>query len=467
MAFSCRVLGPHELGHPNYRRDLTAPNFIETEKKTEAKPRKPWGKRMPVARRRARKVVEVTHRWTAFTLGLALLAIVLSGVVVTFGPEIHNAINGKEYSGTETDDPIPVSEVLASLEAERPNYKPADVVYDDNTYSIYNSNYSKQAHFDPATGEYLGVTSQDTGFMGFMRNMHFCAMSCKAYPGYVGFLNERVKDSFAPVFGNGALTWGGLILAVTGLLLIFLSIGGIWLWWPSIKRFARGFKIRRKGTYKFNYDLHKVVGIAAIPFLLMWGWTGAGFEIKQIEDIWYAVMPGDAIEESEYDFVESDPKEERAFQPEAEDGKVTVDEAQAIGQRIAGDDARWVSTINAEGKTGAYDMYFADNSDPYEYGNFPGDLGIAVDRYSGRSAITYPANPVDRPLSQTIWEDWNYSVHAGFFANAGWRIFWGIFGLAVLLLAVTSIITWVIRFRKRRRQGKKAGQKLAAEAADG
>ncbi|HYH61928.1 MAG TPA: hypothetical protein VD766_08685, partial [Solirubrobacterales bacterium] len=85
----------------------------------------------------------------------------------------------------------------------------------------------------------------------------------------------------------------------------------------------------------------------------------------------------------------------------------------------------------------------------------------------GRSAITYPANPVDRPISQTIWEDWNYSVHAGFFANAGWRIFWGIFGLAVLLLAVTSIITWIIRFRKRRAKGKKAGQALAADAAGG
>ncbi len=73
---------------------------------------------------------------------------------------------------------------------------------------------------------------------------------------------------------------------------------------------------------------------------------------------------------------------------------------------------------------------------------------------------------MDGHLSQTIWQDWNYSVHAGFFANPGWRIFWLVFGMAVLLLAVTSVITWLIRRRRRKRSGRDAGAKLAAEAAD-
>ncbi len=117
------------------------------------------------------------------------------------------------------------------------------------------------------------------------------------------------------------------------------------------------------------------------------------------------------------------------------------------------------------GKTGVWDVWFADGSDPYEYGMWPGDMEVHVDQYTGRSLIVAPAFP-DRPLSQVIWEDWNYSVHAGFFANPGWRIFWGVFGMAVLLLAVTSVITWLIRRRKRKRSGKAAGKRLAAEAAD-
>jgi uncharacterized iron-regulated membrane protein len=198
-----------------------------------------------------------------------------------------------------------------------------------------------------------------------------------------------------------------------------------------------------------------VVGFAAVPFLIMWGWTGAGFELKQVEDVWYAVLPG-STPSDEFPSLESDPKD---------GGAVTSEEAQAIGQRVAGDDAHLVSVLAPAGKTGVYDMYFADGSDPYEYGMFPGDLGIAVDQYSGKSLITYPAD-TDRPLSQEIWEDWNYSVHAGFFANPGWRIFWGVFGMSVLLLAVTSVITWLIRRSKRKRGGKAAGEKLQVEASD-
>ena len=414
--------------------------------------------------RRARKVVVVTHRWVAFTAGIALLLVVLSGVVLTYGPEIHQLINGQEYAGTETDDPISPTEARAALKEEMPDFKGRDVIYDDDVYSIYDSTYLQRAYVDPGTGEVLGIAREDTGFMGLMRNIHFCALSCEDYPGYVPFLNEKVKHSFVPTFGNNAITWGGLLLGLLGLVLIFLSLGGLWLWWPSIKRFARGFQIRRSTRYKFNYDLHKVVGFAAIPFLIMWGWTGAGFELKQIEDLWYAVLPGDKIEK-ETPFLESDPKQERSFEPEAADGVVTPDEAQVIGERVAGDDARMTSILAASGKTGVHDLWFADASDPYEYGIWPGDLEVQVDRYSGKSRIVYPA-VMDGHLSETIWQDWNYSVHAGFFANPGWRIFWLVFGMAVLLLAVTSVITWLIRRRRRKRSGRDAGAKLAAEAAD-
>ena len=67
------------------------------------------------------------------------------------------------------------------------------------------------------------------------------------------------------------------------------------MWWPGIKRLARGLRVRRRqGTYAFNYDLHNVVGLAAIPFLVMWGFTGAHFELKQVSELWYAVLPGSA-----------------------------------------------------------------------------------------------------------------------------------------------------------------------------
>jgi uncharacterized iron-regulated membrane protein len=39
-------------------------------------------------------------------------------------------------------------------------------------------------------------------------------------------------------FDNTAVTWGGLILGIGGLLLVFLALSGIWLWWPGVRRLA-------------------------------------------------------------------------------------------------------------------------------------------------------------------------------------------------------------------------------------
>jgi len=113
--------------------------------------------------------------------------------------------------------------------------------------------------------------------MAFMDNLHLCGLSCEGYAGYLPFLEKP-----ANILGNEALTVGGLILAVTAVLLLLLAATGLVVWWPGIKRMARGLRVRRRqGAYAFNYDLHNVVGLAAIPFLVMWGFTGANFELSR------------------------------------------------------------------------------------------------------------------------------------------------------------------------------------------
>ena len=157
-------------------------------------------------------------------------------------------------------------------------------------YLVYDTDYARQAYVDPGSGRLLGTDDPNDGVMGFMFNLHLCALSCSEYPGFIGFLDDP-----AHLFGNEELTVGGIILAVTGLMLILLSATGIVVWWPGIKRFARGLpRPSRKGAYALNYDLHNVIGLAAIPFLVMWGFTGAHFELKQVSELWYAVLPGSA-----------------------------------------------------------------------------------------------------------------------------------------------------------------------------
>ena len=174
------------------------------------------------------------------------------------------------------------------------------------------------------------------------------------------------------------------------------------MWWPGIKRIARGLRVRRRqGTYAFNYDLHNVVGLAAIPFLVMWGFTGAHFELKQFSELWYAVLPGNAAEERD-----------RRVQAAAGQGD---HDGRGRGDRPpdgAGRAARLGLGARRRTKNSTYFAYLAEGNDPYDHGVYPGNVGVTIDRYSGKATITYPtqANP---PLSAQIVDDWFYTMHAG------------------------------------------------------
>ncbi|MCM3897796.1 MULTISPECIES: PepSY domain-containing protein [Gordonia] len=54
------------------------------------------------------------------------------------------------------------------------------------------------------------------------------------------------------------MTWGAVILALTGLLLVFLAISGVIIWWPGLRRLRSRFRVRiGKGRFARDYDLHR------------------------------------------------------------------------------------------------------------------------------------------------------------------------------------------------------------------
>ena len=229
------------------------------------------------------------HHGSPLATGLVLLVVVVSGVALVLDPEIDQWLHGDLYRSTETEHPLSAQGAVAVLKSERPEIVPDDVIWNRGHWEVYFDEYTRQAHIDPGTGELNGIGTHDTGVMGFHFYLHMCALSCPEYPGHIGFLEKP-----AHVLGNEELTVGGLILAVTALVLLALCISGLVLWWPGIKRFARGLRVRKgKGRYAFNYDLHKVAGFAVLPLLAMWAITGAGFELKQVEEAWYGLLPGD------------------------------------------------------------------------------------------------------------------------------------------------------------------------------
>ena len=122
-----------------------------------------------------------------------------------------------------------------------------------------------------------------------------------------------------------------------------------------------------------------------------------------------------------------------------------------------------VNVPDTKAKDSTYYAWLAVGNDPYDHGEFPGNVGVAIDRYSGKATVTYPTQE-DPPLSAQIVDDWFYPLHAGTFMNGWWRIVWLILGLTPLLLAVTGVTTWLIRRGKRRRKRGRGAARLPAPA---
>ena len=409
--------------------------------------------RRPRRRRRwrPRLVLAKAHRWSSFALGLLLLGIVLSGAALLLAPEIEQLTHPSLYDSSGGVARVSPGEALASVHRELPDLDltGATVVRQRGAWEVLAE--GKVTRVDPHDGHVLGSIDREHGVMAFLANLHECGLGCEGMSGYVWFLAKPAQiGGFDLTLGNEG-TWGGLTLLVTALTLLALSLSGLVLWWPGRRRLRRGLEVRRgRGRYKFQYDLHKVVGFVALPFLAMWALTGVNFELpKQAEAAWYAVTPGDAQPESDFEF---------KSKPGSGPG---IGIAAAIRSARAavpsGSELVSVNSPDHGEKTSYYELWWSHGVDPYAYGTFPGNYGVYVDRYSGR-AVRYWPNPENGSVTSGFWQNWTGPLHMGYVV--GWipRLGWVGFGLTPLLLAVTGITTWLLRRRLgRRRRGNGSG----------
>jgi uncharacterized iron-regulated membrane protein len=308
---------------------------------------------------------------------------------------------------------------------------------------------TRRVTVDPSTGEILGdfKTNENDGFvpwtMSLMFNLHVCGLSCEGYVGYQAWLAEPVPGTGWAGFEGEPVTWGYLILGITGVLLLFLAVSGIWLWWPGIKRWFVGVRVRwKKGRYARDYDLHQVAGMIAIPLLLLWAVTGMGYSFGFVESAWYAVTPG------------SPPGEEQFLESTESDAPdIGVAAAVAAAVKVRGEEPVSVDLPAEDDPLATYGVWFQDGIDPYGKAVYPGDYLVSVDRKTGETLTTYGEYG---SRAEELWSDWNFPLHSGWALDPWVRIIWLVLGLVPLLLAVTGLSTWFFKRALRKRRRKRA-----------
>ena len=279
--------------------------------------------------------------------------------------------------------------------------------------------------------------------MSLMTNMHVCGLTCEEYVGYQAWLADPVPGTSwarlrrrAGHLGRPAARPHGPAAAVPRADRHLVLVA-------RRRRWATGFRVRwRKGRYSRDYDLHQVAGMIAVPLLLIWAFTGMGFEFGFVEKAWYGALPGEPGPERVLESAECVRARTSARPPRSPPRR----RRRGPTRRRPPSTCPLPTTPPRPTACGS-----PTGSTPGRAGDYSGDMLVSVERKTGEGMITYggPGAPGPAAVGGLELPDprgLDRRPVGG--ARSGL-----ILGLAPLLLAFTGLSTWLYkrRLRKRRR----------------
>jgi len=198
-----------------------------------------------------RKLLFNLHLWAVMITGIFLIILGATGAEMIFEEQIDRALNPSLFSVTPQSQRLPLAELIASVQKTLPGERVKVLTLpqspDLSAVAMVKGRYS--VFVDPYTGQVKGTRKGQNSFTQTVHMLHLRLL-----------MGET----------------GGIITTSAAIVLVFLTITGIYLWWP-LKRvtIARGKSWRR-----FNFDLHHAVGFYSSVFLLILSFTGVliGFE---------------------------------------------------------------------------------------------------------------------------------------------------------------------------------------------
>lgn len=406
----------------------------------------PVAESSPAGSRRApgkvRRWFAAAHRWTSMVVALGLVTIMTAGVPLLWGAESFRARNAALYSSTQSDSPLSAEQALQAVQRAYPTFVAGNVVHDKGVYIVTDPNLNLAYGVDPGTGRITGSGQYYGGFQGLLENLHAFGLSSPRYPGYLPFMATPI-----PSFGISQLegmTLGSALIGILGITLVLLCLSGLYLWWPGWRKISDALRVRRgKARYVWHRELHRTIGVIALPFLLMWGFTGAAAQFPFLQQGLLAVTGGDPnhVKSLNWDFL-----------------SIPTDGASDIGV----DAAARAATATVPGRisnntlpdsadpSSAYLFEISEaDYDPYDDTMLAGNAWVYVDRYNpAHTKVVWDGNGA--PWQNWVYEEMVYPSHFGWYVNGWVRIVWALFGLAPAALLTTGLVSWVIRARRRR-----------------
>lgn len=228
-----------------------------------------WVKRPQTVR--LRKAVFQLHLWTGIAFGLYVFIVCVSGSLAVFNSELYSAFLPAAKRVDISGPRLSRTALLAAAQRAHPRatitrIKSWSDPHEAAVVSLGRETYSDQRFIDPYTGKDLGTARP----LGVRMVSFFSAMHMNLLMGYTGRLLNGV---------------GGFLTAL-------LSITGMVIWWPGIRRWRDSLMLRRGVTFeRWNWNLHSSIGFWTFVIVFMWAMTGAYLVFPKPFDVTMNVIP--------------------------------------------------------------------------------------------------------------------------------------------------------------------------------
>jgi uncharacterized iron-regulated membrane protein len=197
-----------------------------------------------------RNTIVWTHRWLALTAGAFWAVASLTGGILVFEREIDQWLNRDRFASTEgAAPPGALDRTLAELSATGA-VRSVAWLHEEHVLrvAVEDAGGRRPVFLDGGTGRVIESTRPRRDYAAGIGSLHVTLLA-----GRPGYLLVRLASAAA----------------------VLSMLTGLYLWWPGLRTFARGFAVRlRRGFYALNFDLHQALG--AITFVLLFVMTATG-----------------------------------------------------------------------------------------------------------------------------------------------------------------------------------------------
>ena len=371
-----------------------------------------------------RKLIFNLHLYLALLASAFVIILGVTGGIMAFEPEIDHLLYRKLAYVTPGKQTLSLAE-LGAIVAKRFPGEPIDAyilstspnlsyqVLMDTSGSVYVNQY---------TGEILGVRPDQMEFLDYVHQLHLRLL-------WRGQGNEEDEGP-----GKKIMSW-------TGVAITLLALSGLYLWWPR-----KRFRVKKGSSGRvFWFDLHNMIGIFSLLFLLLLAVTGVMMGFERTVNPWLYKITG------------SQPAQmPRKFPPPPPGAKpITVDQAIEIARSTLPGAAPFLITVPEP--NGGYQIRLR-----YPEDRTPGGRSrMILDQYTGQVLFAESSRTAPAGTRITVA---TRALHTGDIMGIPSKT---VLSLASLLLVVqvsSGIVMWWKRIRKN---GREATASMGTTTATG